>query len=370
MPSSKKTQAAKLTGIPWRFDELWNQAIDSLPDRPLKARNYIYASELGGDFFSRYLKMNAVVPSNPPNFRAKRKFSAGNIWEWVIGLVLTASGVLKASQLRGEVEIPGMLRVSGRLDFIAGGPVDWDRAKFNIENIQHVFASSLDETPVIISHAIKTVFESFRKQFEHTPLKQYILESKSVGSWMQKKLEGSNQPMEHHVLQISHYLFANKEIDGGKIIYISKDDATTYEFDIDRTKEIKKIYADDVKQMTEYYNNGFDPRRPLKFAPPKPPELYFGEGLWQFRKNFHVEYSPYLTMVHGYKNFEEFKLRWTKPLSSWNRTFRRCVTGANMTALNKETIEDAKKYFPEWDKYVALAKKSGAFQKADENEEE
>ena len=366
MPSTK---TPKTIGVHWRFDELWNQALDCLPERPLVKRNYMWASEIGSDFCSRYLKMNAVPFTNPPTMRSRRKFTSGHIWEWIIGLVLTASGILKAKQLKGDVELPGMLRVSGRLDFIAGGYVDWDKARLQIQNIQSVFATSNDDVPIIISHAIKTVFETFRKQFEHNPLKEYILESKSIGSWMQKKIEGTNEPMEHHVMQISHYLFANKEIESGKIIYISKDDATTYEFDVERTKEVKKLYAEDVKQMTEFYNHGFDSRKPLRFAPPKQPEIYFSEGLWQFRKNFYVEYSNYLTMLYGYKNFDEFKLKWTSALSSWNRTFRRCVIGAKMTDLNKKTIKEATAVFPQWDKYVQVAKKAGAFQKPEEEEE-
>ncbi len=369
MPAKSKTTPT-LIGLPWRFDELWNNSIDSMPERPMIKRNHIWASELGSAFIDRYLKMNAVPFSNPPTFRARRKFTAGHIWEWIIGLILTSSGILKSRQLSGSVELPGMLRVSGKLDFVAGGYVDWDRARLNIQNIQHIFATSNDEVPVIISHAIKSVFETFKKNFEHTPLQEYILESKSIGSWMQKKIEGTNTPMDHHVLQISHYLFCNKEIESGKIIYISKDDATTYEFDISRTKEIKKLYATDVKQMTEYYNQGFDSRKPLRFAPPKEPEVYFSEGLWQFRKNFYVEYSNYLTMLYGYKDFEEFKWKWQYKLTGWNRVFKRCVRGDNMTTGNKEIIAEAIKVFPAWDKYVQIAKKAGAFVKPEETEDD
>lgn len=369
MPSKTKQQPT-IIGKSWRFDELWNHAIDSLPERPLVKRNHIWASELGSDFCSRYLKMNAVPYSNAPTMRSRRKFTSGHIWEWIIGLVLTAAGILKAKQLRGEVELPNLLRVSGKLDFVAGGNIDWDTARLQLQNIQTVFATSMDDMPLIINHAIKHVFETFRKQFQGSPMREYILESKSIGSWMQKKVEGSNKPMEHHVFQTAHYLFANKDIQSAKIIYISKDDATTYEFDIERTKEIKKIYTEDVKQMTEYYNQGFDSRKPLRFAPPTQPEVYFSEGLWTFRKNFYVEYNNYLSMLYPYKNLDEFKLKWDKTLTQWNRTFKRCVTGANMTPLNKTVIAEATKVFKEWDKYVQIAKKEGAFQKPEENDED
>lgn len=83
-----------------------------------------------------------------------------------------------------------------------------------------------------------------------------------------------------------------------------------------------------------------------------------------------VQYSNYLTYLYGYKNFEEFKLKWQYILASWNRTFKRCVTGANMTAKNKEVIGDAIKQFPDWDMYVAKAKAAGVFQKPEEEEDE
>ena len=115
-----KSSTTKILGTSWRFSKLWNQSLLSIPDKPLIKRNYIFASELGQSYVDRYLKMWATPYTNPPNDRSRRKFSSGHCWEWIVGLVLTMCGILKEKQLRGEVEIPKCLRVSGRLDFIAG----------------------------------------------------------------------------------------------------------------------------------------------------------------------------------------------------------------------------------------------------------
>src|SRR5262245_7079186 len=110
----------KVIGHQWQFCTLWNQAINSIPGRPLVKRDYCYASELGGAFVDRYLRMHAVPYSNPPNERSRRKFFVGEIFEWTVKMMLRSIGILKDSQVRAMVELPnGLLKVSGKLDFIA-----------------------------------------------------------------------------------------------------------------------------------------------------------------------------------------------------------------------------------------------------------
>lgn len=139
----------KIIGLPWDFADLMNESIRCFPQKTMVKRSHIWASELGGDFASRYLKMHAHIPTNPPNDRSRRKFISGDIFEWIVYLVLTMCGVLKQTQLHGEVQLPGMLRVTGRLDFIAGGDVDWEKAKHEIEKIKSLFAAAISEMPPI-----------------------------------------------------------------------------------------------------------------------------------------------------------------------------------------------------------------------------
>lgn len=201
------TSKSKLLGSDWNFSDIWNEALVSMPERVLMPRNYLYASELGAkSYLDRYLSMNGVKPSNPANHRSLRKFSAGHIFEWIVGLVLTSTGILKSQQLRGEVELPGMLKVSGRLDFIAGGVVDWDKAAAQVKQIQDLFAISVSDMPPIVFHAMDRILAQFRAQFGNNPLKEVVLECKSVSSFMSDKLARTNKPMPHHVLQTYHYL--------------------------------------------------------------------------------------------------------------------------------------------------------------------
>jgi len=105
----------------WSFTQVWNKAIELPQDRELVKRDYLWASELGKPLADVWLKMNAEPETNPPNARSLRKFEAGNLWEWVVKIILIRAGILHSSQERVESNYEGLLRVSGKIDFIAGG---------------------------------------------------------------------------------------------------------------------------------------------------------------------------------------------------------------------------------------------------------
>lgn len=374
----------KIIGMPWDFSSLFNEAIRTLPERPMVKRDYLWASELQMDAYSRYLRMWAHPMSNPINDRSRRKFIMGHLVEWTVGLMLTLTGILKSKQMRGEVQLPGLLKVTGKLDFVAGGNIDWVKAREEVRRIQMLFAVSFDDMPPIIRHAIDYVFTKMEIMFAFSPLREYILECKSASGLIMKLIQKSNKPRRRHVLQPFHYLLANKDIPEAQLLYISKDDAIMETFPVTRTKELMKVYTDDVKMMTDYYNNSG--RNYMKNLPPKEPEMLFEEDSFTFQKNMNVQYSNYLTMGWGYKDYDAFEERWAKVKSSWNRTFKRHVLEGTtvertvngkttssvmkLTAANIEIIKEASKLFPEWDKYVQLARKSGAFQKPEENEDD
>ena len=85
-------------------------------------------------------------------------------------------------------------------------------------------------------------------------------------------------------------------------------------------------------------------------------------------------------MSYGYKSIDHFKEVWDKKIKAWNASFRRhCLEGMptgklgnplKLTDGNKIVIDEMQTLFPEYEKYLKLAKKSGAFQKPDENEDE
>lgn len=365
MPPSKKT-AAKLIGMPWDFASLFNEAIRSLPERPLVKRDYMYASEIKKDYASRYLRMHAHPMSNPPNDRSRQKFAMGHITEWIVGLILSITGILKSKQMRGEVALPGMLRVSGKMDFTAGGDVDWKVAQERVKEIRAAFAVSMDDMPPIIFHSVERILFRMEQMFSRVPLKEYILEIKSCASFISNRIMKTNQAMPDHVMQAFHYALAN-DMDA-LLVYICKDDAMCHQFEVTKSKQLVKEYTEDVATMTAYYKSSGS--NYLKNIPEKAPEVYFDYPSFTFLKNSQVAYSPYLTMLYGLQDFDAFKYKWQYKVTAWNRVFKRVVRGDNITPANTVIIKDALQMFPEWDKMAAKAKAAGAFQKTDEDEEE
>lgn len=364
MPSSKIPP--KIIGVPWRLSEVWNTTLDNMQDRPYIPRDYCYASEMGGAFCDRYLKMYAVPMTNKPNVRSRRKFQAGFMWEWILGMVFISSGMLKKQQIRVERNIPKMLRVSGRLDYVLGAPADWNLAKDNIKRLQDgMMALGLDAPPFIY-----TAIDKFMDQYKGQLLRDYIGEMKSLSSFMMEKVKKLNAPLDHHKLQIHHYVSGNDQgYDNGKAFYVCKDDCILDEFDVRKDDGTETIYRKDLKQMTSFYNEGFNKKNPKSLMPPVEPLVLFDEGLYKFSKNWKVEYSQFLTYLYGYENPESYRMTWQRRVNSWNRVMKRCILGEKITDKNKEVIADGLKVFPKWDKYVALGKKAGAFAKPEEQEE-
>lgn len=381
MPS--KASSTKVIGIDWDFGALLEEAFRSMPDQRLfTARNYIYASELGGDFASRYLSMYAHPKSNPPNVRSRGKFLMGDVCEWIMKLVLIMTGVYRKDQLRGEVELPGCLRVSGRLDFIAGGDgIDWDEAKKRVEMFQSMFSATASTMPRFISYAMSHIIGRMEMMFSRQPLKKYILECKSVSGMMFDVMDKNNQPRRHHKLQAGHYKISDKEkVDDVAVLYWSRDDSRWRQFQVEITKQFKKEYLEDVKTMSDYYNAA-TPKNYLKHIPKAAPEVHYAPESFRFEKNINVQYSSYLTFLYGIKDFDAFKDKWAKTLTSWNGAFRRHVqegkpTGKlgkplKLTPGNLETIKELEKLFPDYEKYLITARKAGAFDKPEtEGDEE
>lgn len=375
---SKTKAQPTLIGLDWNFAGIWEEAFSSIPQRPMTARNYIYASELGGSFHDRYLKMNAHPYSNPYNFRSQGKMMAGSFFEAVVKTILIGTGIYKREQLKGKIELPNCLPVSGKLDFIAGGNIDWDEAKARAEKVKEFFSFCFADLSPFTNHMTDKILVHFKHLFSYTPLMEKILEVKSLSGFIFQLVKKGNKPRRGHPLQGLHYLLANKELQKGLLTYINREDVMIHEFDIAREKALLKEYKEDVATMTAYYNDGV--MGYMKHIPPTDPQVLFEEASYKFVKNNKVEYSPYLTMSYSYKNIDHFKEVWDKKITKWNNSFRRHVlegtpTGKydkplKLTDDNKIVIEEMRGAFNEYDKYLKLAKKEGAFLKPEENEEE
>lgn len=319
----------------WEFSKVWNDSLLRESSRPIEKRDHIWASEIGGSFADRYLKMTGVQPTNPPNNRSLRKFQAGNIWEFVIQFVLKRAGLIIERQQRLVHQYDGLLAVSGRPDFMAGGVPDIDKAKNEIEEMG---------LPEMMHHASMSIIEKLSGMHK-VHLKEIFLEIKSSSELMWPKYEiGGADP--RHRAQIFHYL-KSTGLDEGHIVYINKDNCLLLEFPVYNPGKDEEFYKNDIEQMTDVFKTG-------KY--PQEDDMIYDPVTCRFRTNWKVEYSSYLTMLYGHDAPESYRAKYKKLIDGMNRVFKRCVNGDNMTKANIEIISDAKKYFPSWDDMVDMAK--------------
>jgi len=337
----------------WSFGSVWNESLEQREERPLKPRDYIYASELGGSYIDRFLKMKGEPASNPPNARSLRKFEAGNMMEWVIELVLRRAGILQEKGSWYEFCYDGFLPVHGRLDFLAGGHPDWDKA------LQEVQALNL---PEFFNRATHRIINHFKEKYPDG-LEQVVLEVKSCSTFMFERYEkyGVSLTNSQHAMQLFHYLKAlpNEE---GHLVYICKDDLRILELGVFNPSHVEAWYREDIETMSKYFQ--------ADVMPSKEPEIVFNEDSFKFSTNWKVEYSNYLTRLYGYETPEHYRETWGKTIERWNRTFIRCVQEKKMTDLNLQTIEEIQKYFPNFEQLVEKAKEKIDIIKEDKDEVE
>jgi len=325
----------------WDFGSAWNDALEiGRPVRELKPRKNMWAGEIGGSFIDRYLKMNAVPATNPPNPRSQRKFEAGNTMEWLLKMVLKRAGILQETQTWLRYQYPSLLEVTGKLDFQAGGEVDWEKSKDAVLGF---------ELPEFFSRAMQQIVQHLSEQYPNG-LKSIILECKSCSSFMYDKYEKFGADKRHQS-QIYHYLKA-KDMDEGHVVYVSRDDLRLLELGLfNPNEEVEKFYKGDIEKMTHYIN--------ANEKPPLEKEVIFDDVQFRFSQNFKVGYSNYISMLYGLENQFAYECKWKKTVGKWNRVFSRCASGAKMTKLNLDVIADIKKLFPNMDELVDLAKLSG-----------
>lgn len=336
----------------WTFFQHWNNSI-SREDRPLKPRDYIWASEIGGAYLDRFLKMNAETPTNPPNMRSRRKFQAGHEWERNIRMLLSFAGIHKSSEEYFTHQYSGLLKVTGRADFVAGGTPDWAKARQLIKD----YALLGNDTPTDDDFYMR-IMNNFALAIGNKTLKTIILELKSCSSFMFDMYEATGKPNRHHELQLFHYL-KSSGMDEGHIVYISKDDCRMIEFGVFNPSPIEDLYRADIEEMTKIFKLGKQPE--------KEPQVLFDENRGKFTKNWKIEYSNYLTKIYGYSEPESYRAMWDSKITAFNRALGRLVlseTGGKtptgkpitLTAGNKEALAELEATFESYPAIIAKAK--------------
>ena len=282
------------------------------------------ASELGKAPIDLWLKMRATPLTNPPNSRSLRKFEAGNVFEWIVSLILSRAGILRTSQKWTSYQYDGLLKVTGKSDFIAGGKPDYDawlKKKGGLEErgIPEVFIKGGE---AIIKHFI----EVYPNGLITMPL-----EIKSVSAFMFDAIERKGVGSKIHRLQLFHYL-KSENYPVGNLVYICRDDLRMAEYKVLNPSHAEEEYKETLSKITHYHTNNQ--------RPPLEKEIVWDDDTGKFAKNFNVEYSGYLTMLYKYKDAQEFFDKHKPIVSRWNRVLGRVKNGDKMTDKNKLVLEE------------------------------
>lgn len=337
----------------WTMASVWNAALGGRPERAAQERNRLWASELGKPNIEIFLKMRGVEPTNPPNARSKRKFEAGNMFEWIAGLVLKRAGILKEGQKWVGHQYMGMLEVSGKIDFVAGGIPDYEHWKANLEAL---------ELPDFFLRVTEALMAHFQTKYPEG-LGDLYLEIKSCSSYMMDSMEKTGRASRNHRLQLFHYLKADN-FPRGMIVYICRDDLRMFEVPVlNPSEEVEREYRTAIAEASVFYELhkktpldeflvkpdssdvlkwDWNPKG-LEGLPPLESFVVWDADLKKFSRNWGVEYSAYLTMLYGFQTQLEFEEVAMPKAARWNRVLGRVAKGDKMTAKNLEVIEEMRK---------------------------
>jgi len=291
----------------WGLTQIWNNQLTfGREERKLVKRERIWASEIGKNFYERYLKMNAIKPDFDFDERTLRVFEAGNFFERIVGFVLVSAGILIYDNKWYNIpEDKDHLEVSVKPDFIAGGKPDWERAKKQVS--EELLFQIMPNLGRIAEQLVKELSEKYPEG-----LTERLLEIKSVNSqvfWAKKDYLAEAYP--HHIMQCFTGMKATGIKEGG-VFYISKDDLTTAEFIIRLDNEnLNEIWEKDVRQMTKYIRDGVEPPKPenvvfdekkkLRFQYLKEKQVIKG----CYTKNWEIGWSNYITKITGTKGKDQ-----------------------------------------------------------------
>lgn len=310
----------KTADMGWQFAPIWNEAIISGEQRTLSPRDHLWASELFYAPIDIYLKMRGTEYTNPPNERARRKFEAGYFHEWVVGMLLKRAGILQGAEMGCEHQYEGLLKVTGRLDKLAGGKPDFEKAKTELEAL---------ELPPSLTLGLEKVIEYLNNKYpEGLGIKP--IEIKSVSSFAMDVMEEKNVAINKHRNQLFHYL-KSKGYESGILLYLCRDDMRMAEFNILLNSPLEEEYKNRIALLTENH---------AKDTPPEKEKMViWDKDSGRFSKNLNLEYSPYLKMLYGFETPREYSEQWGKVGGNWTRVLKRVKDGAKMTVKNEEVLE-------------------------------
>jgi len=355
-PQTQPSIEYKPEQLSWSLFGAWNKAFEIRKERKMEPRARIWASELGGAYIDRYLKMMGVEPTTPPNMRSKRKWDMGTFFEDYLRDILMKADLLRETQEYLKFEYPDLLPVTGRLDFIAGGKPDWDKAKKYIEEWTELrwpefkghFSQEIEEQLPRWVEISFNFLDNMIAEYGNKELKTIIIEAKTCSMFMFNRYESLNKPSPHHVLQLFHYLKA-KPLKEGHIFYLSKDDGRAVEFGVFNPLQLyENAYRHDVEQMSYYYKN--------KIQPSLEPLILFDPDRGNFTSNYKVEYSMYLYQLYGFETPMAYRESVDTRVRRFNGLITRIAEEKSLTKMNQETMTIVEEYFSNFDELVVIAK--------------
>lgn len=305
----------------WTLAEIWNDALEAKPRNVFEPRDRLWASELWKSDIDIFHILKGRTPSNLPNSRSMRKFEAGNLTEWFVKMVLMKSGIYQASQTKVVSSEQGMLPVSGKIDFMAGGVPHVNKT------LEEILSNA--EFPELYQRLAENIITFFKEKFPDG-LDDKILEIKSVATFGFAKVEKTKRPLNGHDIQSFHYSYNLKK--DTALVYVCREDLRMMEFKITPDNPyLKKKYLAKISRVTANHKEGIEP--------PKEPLVLFDIELGKFSKNILVEYSPYLTAIYGFKDPMEYDDAFKKMIGGWNRVLGRVAKGQKMTPKNEEALK-------------------------------
>lgn len=295
--------------------ENWNKAISTETTRPMVKRNHLWASEITQPLVDLWLKMNEVEPTNRPDERAIRKFTAGNVTEASVASILRASGANITQQVPAELIISNT-RITGKIDLLYTGKTtpSFDHEIQDLKNIAQKFESLPECSPTII-------------------------EIKSLGTFAFQRLEATGKPMDSHVLQA--YVYAKSKQIPAILCCISRDDLRIEEFVIPISD---KILDKKLEEKVKAVEKALESTTP----PPKEPLILFDE--YGFSLNFGVIYSNYLTLLYGFGHSEEYRSAVEPLVKSLQKALKEKVSGK--TFKTKKAQDSQIERFNTLEKYL------------------
>lgn len=323
MKSLKAKKFNKVESV-WGVAEVWNKSMSQVEKRVPKERDYLWATDPGKSIVDTFLSMKATKPSNPPNARSLRKFEAGDVFEWIVKIILMRAGLLKMTQISCEYQYKGLLKMTGRIDYIVGGKPDMNKIQTELEDM---------DIPDSFKRGALNIVKHIAKHYPNG-LPEMPFEVKSISSFLADGMERKERSMRHHRVQMFHYLKSSR-YDTGMIIYVCRDDLRMFEFPVRLLdKDVEKEYKGFIKEMTSAWKRDEQPT----IEDP----IVFDEDMGKFSKNFKVEYSQYLNSLYGFKEPRKYSEHVSPKVQRWNRVLARIKKGEKMTENNKAAIKEMK----------------------------